>query len=88
MSDGLRPLDLLPGLGPTTASWLKEVAIMNEADLKALGAVAAYLRLKRWNPVLVNLNALWALHGALNGVPVDQIDAATKSRLLAEVYRS
>lgn len=82
MSD--RPLHLLPNLGPKTAAWLREVGIDSESDLRALGAVAAYRRLKHWNAKLVSLNALWALHGALHDVPWNKIDPGTKARLRAD----
>lgn len=80
-----RPLHLLPGLGPVTASWLAEVGIATEADLSAIGAAAAYRRLKHRDPKGVSLNALWALHSALTGVPWNQIDAETKARLREEL---
>lgn len=79
-----RPLRLLPGLGPKSIGWLNEVGITSEAELRAIGAVAAYRRLKHWNPRLVSRNALWGLYAALNGIPWTSIDAATKQRLLAE----
>ena len=80
-----RPIHLLPGLGPVMAGWLTEVAITTEAELRALGAAAAYRRLKHWDPKRVNVNALWGLHNALTGIPWTKIDADTKARLLAEV---
>ncbi|MBP2312291.1 TfoX/Sxy family protein [Azospirillum soli] len=83
-----RLIHTLPGLGPTTASWLAEVGIATESDLRALGAVAAYRRLKHWNPKRVSLNALWGLHAALTGIPWTRIDPTTKERLLAELNTS
>jgi DNA transformation protein and related proteins len=82
---GSRPVHLLPGIGPATARWLMEVDVSTEADLRSLGAVAVYCRLKHWNPKRVSLNALWGLYSALTGVPWNQIDTETKARLLAEV---
>ena len=79
-----RPLHLLPNLGPVTAGWLQEVGILTEADLRAIGAPAAYRRLRHWGVKRVSLNALWALHGAITGVPWNQIDAETKASLLAD----
>jgi DNA transformation protein and related proteins len=76
---------LMPGLGPKSTAWLAEVGIDTPEVLREVGAVAAYLRLKHWNPRLVTLNALWGLHAALAGIPWTAIDAATKERLLAEV---
>ena len=79
-----RPLHLLPNLGPKTAEWLGEVGIHSEADLRAIGAPAAYRRLKHWNAKRVSLNALWGIYGALNNVPWNKINAETKARLLAD----
>jgi DNA transformation protein len=79
-----RPIHLLPGIGPISAGWLREVGIETEADLRAVGAAAAYRRLKHWAPKRVSLNALWGLYSALTGVPWNQIDAETKARLREE----
>ena len=76
---------LMPGLGRKSTAWLAEVGIDTPEALREIGAVAAYRRLKHWNPGLVSLNALWGLHAALVGVPWTAIDAAAKARLLAEV---
>lgn len=78
-------LIFLKGLGPKTIRWLAEVGIESEADLRAIGAVAAYHRLKQWAPRLVTKNALWGLHAALNGIDWRQLDDATKEALLREV---
>lgn len=80
-----RSLESLPGLGPKSAQWLREVGIGTEAELRAVGAVDAYRRLKHWNPRLVSLNALYGLHAALNGLHWRAVDAETKARLRAEV---
>jgi DNA transformation protein len=85
MSEQRRSLHLLPGLGTMTSGWLAEVGIVTEDDLRAIGAPAAYRRLKHLNPKGINLNALWGLHSALTGVPWNRIDAETKARLLSEV---
>lgn len=74
----------LPGLGPKSSGWLREVGIKTEADLRAIGAVAAWRRLKHWNPRLVSLNALYALHAALHGLHWRAVDADTRERLRAE----
>jgi DNA transformation protein len=74
----------LPGLGPKSDQWLAEVGITTVDELRGIGAVAAYRRLKHWNPRLVSLNALYALHAALNGLHWRAVDADTKARLQAE----
>jgi DNA transformation protein len=75
----------LPGLGPKSTQWLREVGIETEAELRKLGAVSAYRLLKMWSPKRVSLNMLWGLHAALIAVPWTKIDAATKAHLKAQV---
>ncbi|MBF9197723.1 TfoX/Sxy family protein [Microvirga terrestris] len=65
MSDA--PVDALPGIGPVTQGWLKEVGIRTESELRSIGAVEAYRRLRFMVPRQVNLNALYALEAALRG---------------------
>ena len=80
-----RPVATLPGIGPRTAEWLADVGIPTESDLRELGAVDAYRRLKHRDPKHVSLNALWGLHAALAGIPWTAVDRETKERLLAEL---
>ena len=65
MSDA--PVDSLPGIGPATLSWLKEIDIRSVGDLRSIGSVEAYRRLKFMLPRRVSLNALYALEAALRG---------------------
>ncbi|MCG7394447.1 TfoX/Sxy family protein [Microvirga sp. ACRRW] len=65
MSD--EPISSLPGIGPVTQGWLKEVGIRTPSDLKAIGSIEAYRRLKFMLPRRVSLNALYALEAALRG---------------------
>jgi DNA transformation protein len=74
----------LPGLGPKTAAWLAEVGITTVAELRQVGAVAAYARLKHRDPKQVSRNALWGLYAALNGMRWTDISAEVKARLLSE----
>jgi len=83
MSD--RPIRDLPGIGPTTAAWLAAVDIRFESDLRRIGAVEAYWRLKHRDPRGVSLNALWCLHAIVEDVPMRAIDAETKARLRAQL---
>lgn len=81
----VRPIESMAGIGPATAGWLRDVGIETEADLRAIGAVDAYRRLKHRDPKRVSLNALWGLHAAIAGIPWTVVDRATKDALLAEV---
>jgi DNA transformation protein and related proteins len=83
-ADPSRPVHRLHSLGPKSAAWLKEAGIETEGDLRAIGAVAAYRRLKLSNSKLVTLNMLWALHAALEGISWKAIDPETKARLKRE----
>ena len=78
-----KPSDL-PNLGPKTDLWLAEVGINTIAELRRVGAVAAYRRLKHWNPRLVSLNALYAMHAAIEGTHWRAVDDETKARLRSE----
>jgi DNA transformation protein and related proteins len=65
MSDA--PVETLPGIGTVTQGWLKEAGIRTEGELRSIGAVEAYRRLKFMLPRQVNLNALYALEASLRG---------------------
>ena len=75
----------LPGIGPRMAEWLCEAGIESESKLRSIGAAAAYARIKQQNPQAVTLNALWALHGAIAGIPWTSIPPEDKARLKREV---
>jgi hypothetical protein len=64
-----RPLHLLLNLGPVTAARLRAVGIGDEATLRRLGATAAYRRVKHAYPRETSLVLLYALHGAIAGMP-------------------
>jgi DNA transformation protein len=55
------------GVGPVTEGWLQEAGIRTVAELRALGSVEAYRRLKFMFPRRVSLNALYGLEAALRG---------------------
>lgn len=82
---GTRPIGAMRGIGPKSAIWLTEIGITTEADLRALGAIEAYRRLKHRDPRGVTLNMLWGLHAALEDMPWTAVDRETKDRLLAEL---
>lgn len=78
------PVSTLPNLGPTTEGWLAEVGITTLADLRALGAVEAYRRLKFSLLRQANLNALYALEAALRDCHWLRLPDAVKAALQAE----
>jgi DNA transformation protein len=65
MSDA--PVSTLPGLGPVTQERLEAAGIRTIDELRAIGPVEAYRRLKFMMPRQVSLNALYALEAALRG---------------------
>ncbi len=83
MRDGLLKLK---NIGPKSADWLISIGIRRPAQLEALGAVAVYRRLRQRYPVSKNM--LWALQGALLGLPYNQLPAEMKVALLAELQSS
>ena len=79
-----RPLEALTNLGKISSRQLAEIGIKSEAELRAAGAVATYLRLKDHFGRGVSLNYLYALDGALKGVRWDLMPEAERALLRAE----
>lgn len=80
-----RKISQMRSLGPAMERWLAEVDIHNEDDLRAVGPVPAYQRLKFRFGTNVNLLALYAMHAALADIDWREVDAATKERLKAQL---
>jgi DNA transformation protein and related proteins len=83
-----RPLKPIPrkaagllNLGPKTGVWLAEIGIHTPADLRRVGAVKAYVQIKR-RVKGVSTILLYALQGALDGARWDKLEAATKRELV------
>jgi DNA transformation protein and related proteins len=79
-----RPLETLTHLGKIFARQLAEIGIKTEADLRAAGAAATYLRLKDHFGPAVSLNYLYALAGAVKGVHWDMMPEAERAAARAE----
>lgn len=62
-------IDALPGLGPKSRDMLAAAGITTPAQLQALGSVRAYARVRARPGNNASLNLLWALEGALTGLP-------------------
>jgi DNA transformation protein len=60
---------------------LATAGITSHQQLRALGAVAAYARVKRVAPK-ASLNLLWALEGALTGLAWQQVARDHRTSLL------
>jgi len=91
MSDS--PIGGLPGIGPVTQSRLEEAGIRTASELRAIGAVEAYRRLRFMFPRQVSLNALYALEAALRGchwldLPQDvKIALQHEAKTIEEAFR-
>jgi DNA transformation protein len=79
-----RTISDLPGLGPKSRAMLARAGITSVAQLRALGAVAAYVRAKRVNRN-ASLNLLWGLESALTGTPWQDIARRHRTSLLLAV---
>jgi DNA transformation protein and related proteins len=60
-----RRISELCGLGVVSTRWLESVGINDEDDLRALGAVEAFARVRLAAAPNASLNLLYALHAAL-----------------------
>jgi len=75
----------LKGLGPKSEILLIEVGINTEDELRELGAIRAFLRLKKESSTITSLNFLYAMVGALEGEHWLNVAKREKGRLLMEL---
>ena len=71
----------LPSLGSKSAAVMQRAGISSVARLRALGSVATYALAKKSAP-RVSLNLLWALEGALTGLPWQVVAREHRTSLL------
>lgn len=81
MARGDRPVGDLMNLGPVTAGLLREVGIETERQLREVGALAAYGRLKHLAPRRITTVCLYALQGALTNTRWNAIPISTREAL-------
>jgi len=76
--------DKLLNIGPKSAAWLRQVGVRTLEDLKALGAVGVFLKVKRagFRP---SLNLLYALSGAEQGCHWTELKPEHKQAMVLEV---
>lgn len=77
-------LDGLRGLGPASTAMLRSAGIRSVKQLQRLGAVRAFLQVQAAGQ-RPSLNLLWALEGALTGLPWQQVARLERTRLLLEL---
>ena len=71
--------------GPVSGAWLAGIGVRTLGDLRAMGAVEAFGRVRaREGPRTATRNLLYALHALLAGMRWDEVDEATKARLCEE----
>lgn len=72
-------------LGPQMELWLKEVDVSSDQELREIGAVAAYSRLRFMFGKQVSIIALYAMQAALIGCDWRSITSEEKAALRKEV---
>lgn len=73
----------LPNFGPKSKQMLALAGIHTLAQLRELGAVRAYVQVKRAGNA--SLNLLWAMEGALSGRHWQEVAKHDRLRLLLEL---
>ena len=68
-------------IGPTVAAALRESGIANVADLRAMGAMAAWERLRDRRPRIATARTLLQLEGAARGVRIGELPLTERARL-------
>jgi DNA transformation protein and related proteins len=81
------PVATLRNLGPRSAMMLAEVGIRTIGELRAIGAVKAYIRVRENHTRGASVNLLWSMATGLKGLSWRDISAEEKASLLAEVNR-
>lgn len=74
----------LPNFGPKSQQMLAQAGILTVEQLRELGAVRAYVQVKRSSDN-ASLNLLWAMEGALSGQHWQQVAKHERLRLLLEL---
>jgi DNA transformation protein len=71
----------LRNIGPKSMAWLRQTGVRSLDDLKGVGALAAFVRVKRagFKP---SLNLLYALEGAIMDCHWQEIPDARRSELI------
>jgi DNA transformation protein len=77
----------MPGLGAQSEVMLAGAGIFTAAELGAMGAVQAFLAVRR-SQVPVSLNLLWALEGALTNRRWQDVAREHRTSLLLALERA
>jgi DNA transformation protein len=74
----------LANLGPKSEAMMRRAGITTEEQLRAVGAVRAYVMVKR-SGANASLNLLWALEGALTNRSWQEVAKTERLSLLLQV---
>jgi DNA transformation protein and related proteins len=77
----------LQNLGPKSAAMLAAAGIISAGELQRLGAVAAFVKVRQAG-ARPSLNLLWALQGAIEGVPWQHVAKHHRASLLLALEQS
>jgi DNA transformation protein len=83
-----RPVVDLKNIGPITARHLHTIGVMSEAELRRLGPVAVYRRIKHVDPENTTIVLLYALQGALTDTHWNDLPKPVKQALQDELQRN
>jgi DNA transformation protein len=75
-------------LGPAMARMLAEIDIFAEEDLRGIGAIEAYHRLRFQFGRHVTILALYAMEAAIRGCDWRALDAETKEQLRGQAQKN
>lgn len=81
------PIEHLRNLGSKTGKLFRDVGVTTVEDLRKIGPVEAYYRLKTLSPQNVSLNALWAIQAGLLDIDWRQLPTEIKSKLRMAVEK-
>jgi hypothetical protein len=75
------PVEKIRNIGPKSMAWLRQTGVRTLVDLQAVGALAAFVRIKRagFRP---SLNLLYALEGAILGCHWQEIPDTRRAELV------
>jgi len=72
-------------LGAASALMLAEIDVHNEDDLRQMGAVVAYTRVKFQMPGRASILMLYAMEAALRDCDWRSLDTVTKAKLKSQI---
>ena len=79
------PVSTLRNLGPRSAVMLAEVGIRSVEELREIGAVKAYARVRQMRSRGASLNLLWSMAAGLEDRGWNDLSTDEKAALVAEL---